>query len=349
MKNVFFVVVFLMANAILLSAQAVEFANPSFEGTPAHSRLPNGWEDCGFEGESPGDTHPDFTFRVIKRAYEGHTYLGLVTRDNNTWESVSAKLKGTLDQGSCYDFSIALAKSDEYWSVSKVTLREANYVAPTRLQIWGGTEACGLSELLAESADVNHSDWQVYSFTIQPQMASYTYITLEVIYGEPGRSYPTNGNLLLDAASAFRPNKDCAAAEGDPIVLQLPSPGYFSEEEALKVFLTNTLADLRFDENLKLIDQEFMIEGDNELRRGSPQLFAMQYAIQFDESKQWELVVYDEDEVTQELKVLQMGLYLPKIANANFAIHTYDPAIYDGVSWYCMSIANGLYLRHVGD
>lgn len=86
-----------MVNVILLFVQVVEFVNFFFEGIFVYSCLLNGWEDCGFEGESLGDIYFDFIFRVIKRVYEGYIYFGLVIWDNNIWELVLVKLKGKLD------------------------------------------------------------------------------------------------------------------------------------------------------------------------------------------------------------------------------------------------------------
>ena len=56
--------------------------NPSFEDAPAHYRTPKGWDNCGFEGESPPDVQPSGEFGVEKKAAHGRTCLGLVVRDN---------------------------------------------------------------------------------------------------------------------------------------------------------------------------------------------------------------------------------------------------------------------------
>lgn len=76
----------------------IQLTNPSFEDVPRHSRVPRGWYDCGFPGESAPDTQPDPTFQVNKAAADGETYLGLVVRDNDTWESISQKLTRPVEK-----------------------------------------------------------------------------------------------------------------------------------------------------------------------------------------------------------------------------------------------------------
>jgi hypothetical protein len=67
---------------VLLWAQdaPIKLYNPSFEGPPANSSPPVGWDDCGFAGESPPDTQAgDGTiFKVNQKAQAGRTFLGMV-------------------------------------------------------------------------------------------------------------------------------------------------------------------------------------------------------------------------------------------------------------------------------
>jgi hypothetical protein len=85
--------------------------NPSFEDMPRHSKEPRFWTNCGDPAESPPDVQPDYTFQVSKSAFDGNTYLGMVVRDNDTWEEVGQMLSSPMRQGTCYKFSIKLARS----------------------------------------------------------------------------------------------------------------------------------------------------------------------------------------------------------------------------------------------
>ena len=71
---------------------AIELKNPSFEDQPAISQVPSGWTPCGFPEETPPDTHPGNAFGVKMPTNDGKTYLGMVVRDNDTWEGVTQPL-----------------------------------------------------------------------------------------------------------------------------------------------------------------------------------------------------------------------------------------------------------------
>ncbi|MEL6846631.1 MAG: hypothetical protein AAFP02_25780, partial [Bacteroidota bacterium] len=177
--------------------------NPSFEDMPRASRQPRGWLNCGWSDESPPDVQPDTTFAVSQEPYHGKTYLGMVTRDNDTWESIGQRLSKELEPGQCYSFSVFLARSRTYISISQATGQRVNYDTPSVLRIWGGVARCDRRELLAETSRVDHSDWREYKFKFSPTQL-HTYIMFEVTYKMPVL-LPTNGNLLVDHASAIVP------------------------------------------------------------------------------------------------------------------------------------------------
>ncbi|MCB0643853.1 MAG: OmpA family protein [Phaeodactylibacter sp.] len=178
--------------------------NPSFEDTPRQGIPPQGWQDCGFDTETPPDVQPsDSTmaafFEVTKKAFEGDTYLGMVVRDNETWEKVSQRLSGPLEPGQCYEFSIYLCRSELYVSQSRSTFREVNYTTPARLRIWGGSGYCKPKELLGETTQIINTRWLQYNFRFKPT-ERHTYIMLEAFYNTP-TLFPYNGNVLVDNAS----------------------------------------------------------------------------------------------------------------------------------------------------
>lgn len=191
----------------MLSAQNgfITLQNPSFEGTPGlggSGELPQGWLDCGFPGETPPDVHPiegGGNFSVTTQPSDGDSYLGLVARDNDTWEMVSQQLTSPLAAGKTYDFSIDLCRSQVYISASRTTNEQMNYATPVILRIWAGETPCDRMQLLASSPLIINSDWITYDFELMPA-ANYQCIILEVHY-KPNPPFAYNGNLLLDNAS----------------------------------------------------------------------------------------------------------------------------------------------------
>ena len=75
-----------------MSAQVpIKFQNPSFENVSRAEYTLGDWISCGMPGETPPDIQPGMFGYTVAPA-EGRSYLGMVTRDNHTWESVSRKL-----------------------------------------------------------------------------------------------------------------------------------------------------------------------------------------------------------------------------------------------------------------
>ena len=355
-----------------LNAQRISLRNPSFEDMPAHSRTPRHWINCGDRNESPPDIFPErqYVFGVNKRPYAGNTYLGLVTRDNDTREVVAANLTEPLEANVCYRFSIAIGRSPEYRSVSRATNREANYTDPTRLRIWGSNGNCQQQELLAESPLIEHFDWQLYTFVMKPMRNSYSSIILEAYYPD-NLLKPTNGHLLLDAASAFDRLPNCtleaftmpelsATSEvvtinGDNrrstrtapeiVSLKLPEAAFFNDEEALRSFAANALNDLAFDDRNQLAITQFQLADEQQVRQGHPAWYALQHALQFYPDRKWELIIYTDDKLEKDLRVLELGQQSAILGDINLTVSAYEAEKHDGYSWFCMSVANGLYLR----
>jgi len=196
---------------ISASAQNVELMNPSFEGEPHKGKkswyVVDGWEDCGFENETGPDVHPGLKdgkpfHAVTKQAFDDSTYIGMVTRDDETWEAIGQSLGGQkLKSGATYAFSIYLARSINYISRSKLTGAQVNYDQPLVLRIWGSNAHNERGELLAESKRINHFDWKEYDFLLRPT-SDWTWFILEVFYARP-IDYMVNGNMLLDKCSAL--------------------------------------------------------------------------------------------------------------------------------------------------
>lgn len=208
--------------AAFSQGDAIYLTNPSFEDMPRHSIAPSGWYDCGFPGESPPDIQPNGEFAVTRPANHGNTYLGMVVRDNDTWEMVSQKLSRPIRKGKCYEFSLDLARSELYISLSRANNERANYINPAKLRIWGGFGNCDKQYLLDETDLIVSHEWMKYNFKFEP-IADYTYLTLEAFYETP-TLFPYNGNVLLDNASPVTtipcdeevPQKPVTVAEPPP-------------------------------------------------------------------------------------------------------------------------------------
>ena len=186
--------------------------NPSFEGTPVeggkNTRFTlDGWADCVGMGQTPPDIHPVANggqFGVTQKPADGQSYLGMVVRQDTTWEIVSQRLESLMLEGTCYEFSISLCRSEKYLSASAVDqTQQLEYITPAKLRIWGGAGICNKAELLAESALITSYRWLEYNFRFEPKK-SHNYIVFEVYYNTPTPFF-YNGNVLLDKASALIP------------------------------------------------------------------------------------------------------------------------------------------------
>lgn len=202
---IFFCCIFLFIDA---KGQIVHLENPSFEDEPRANKVPLGWKDCGFifKGETPPDVHPCGAWQVNKSAKEGKTYLGMVVRENNTWEFISQQLDGHLKNNTKYSFEISICTAENYISATRKSILEgtkSNFTTPVKLRIWGGNELCMKNILLAESPLIKNYEWKLFQFMIEPQ-SDITWITLEAYYRDE-KITRYNGNILIDNASAFTP------------------------------------------------------------------------------------------------------------------------------------------------
>lgn len=209
----FYTTLVLSLLALNITAQDVIIFNNGLEDTPrrgtATTRSVDGWLDCGknkFKGETPPDIHPNDFWKVNLKPAQGKSYVGLVVRENETYESISQGLDVTLKKGQCYSFNIFIARSDDYWSGTKDLNGNRsddieNYVTPAVFRLWGGRVYCGQGQLLAESTPIENSDWIKYEFEIRPK-TEINYITYEAFYKTP-TYFPYNGHILIDEASNF--------------------------------------------------------------------------------------------------------------------------------------------------
>lgn len=185
----------------------IYFVNPSFEDLPKCCEAPTGWYNCGKQEESPPDIQPG-SFQVTKTPSHGETYLGLVVRDNETWEAVGQRISRPLEINDCYEFTLDLCRAELYLSLSRTTGEEVNYATPAKVRIWGGTGYCDKREMLYETPLITTTRWLTYTFRISPKKGSYTYLMIEAYFKTP-TLFPYNGNILVDNASPIK-KIDCS-------------------------------------------------------------------------------------------------------------------------------------------
>lgn len=172
----------------------IYFRNPSFEDTPGTGKSPKGWF-TNRQGSTP-DILPG-AWEIMFPAQEGKTCLGLITREDGTYEEIEQALGEPLTGGKCYEFSLFLAHSPKY----------VGYNKPVRLRIWGCSDMGGSCELLDTSPLIDHSDWRTYKFELNPS-GKVGVLIFEAYYA-PGVLFKYKGNLLLDNCS---PLEKCVRA-----------------------------------------------------------------------------------------------------------------------------------------
>ena len=182
-------------------AQSSEYIkNPSFEDVPRQARAPRGWFDCGFPDESAVDVHgegPDFEsefFGVREYADHGKTFLGMVVRDNGTYEGVSARLRQPLLSGTAYKLTVSVNQAISYHSSSRLNDTLVNYDEPILFEIWGGDKFCDMNIFIAEH-DVNQFGvWRELTFHLTPEED----INFLSLFARQAFEEDVNGNVLVD-------------------------------------------------------------------------------------------------------------------------------------------------------
>lgn len=233
--NLFFSIVFVVLVSYRVEGQdTISFINPSFEDFPRANKPPHGWSDCGFPGETPPDVQPSGVFGVFWPAMEGNTYLGMVARANETYETVGQVLPRSLMAGTCYQVSMFICKSSVYYSALSDKKEEGikNFISPIKLRIWGGYELCEKKELLGETTLVTNQEWEKKYVKLSPRRGDYKVIFLEAYYNTPVL-FPYNGNILVDDLSHIVEMGSCQ----DSIIKDDPMEGPLVEilDPAVKI------------------------------------------------------------------------------------------------------------------
>lgn len=187
----FFLTLTLIVLRITSSEAQISLTNPGFEDTPADATVPKTWLPC--EENTTPDILPGF-WGEYGEAFQGETFVGLITREDGSFESIGQKLSQALKKGECYQMSVYLAKGSTY----------AGFNKPLKIRIWLGNESCAKDQIVFLSKEVNHTDWKKYLIEFTPK-ENYQYYRIEAFHQEGNFSY--KGNILIDNISAIYPCK----------------------------------------------------------------------------------------------------------------------------------------------
>ncbi len=185
-KILIFSVLFTLGHG--LKAQS-HLNNASFEGQAQDATMPSGWFACE-KGTTP-DILPGF-WGVVTEASEGETFMGLITREDGTFESIGQRLQKSLQKDLCYEFELDLCRSNTY----------EGYNFPIRVIIWGGKSKCSKDQILFDSPTIEHTDWKTYQVKFEAK-TKIKYLIIEAYFGH-GLMFKYKGNVLIDALSRIK-------------------------------------------------------------------------------------------------------------------------------------------------
>lgn len=172
--------------SLIINGQ-ISFPNASFEDTPADATTPQSWYPC--EEYTTPDILPGY-WGVYQSAEDGDTYVGLISRQDGSFESIATRLTETLESRTCYKMYVSLAHSKTY----------AGFNNPLGLKIWAGKSKCTKNELIFESDLIRHTDWRQYQIQFKLKEDA-DYILIEVI--NKSETINIKGNILIDHLSTI--------------------------------------------------------------------------------------------------------------------------------------------------
>lgn len=187
MNSRFFKILFHLGFVCCLNVGSgqISFSNPSFEDQPADATVPQGWLPCAL-GTTP-DILPGF-WGEYGEAQDGDTYIGLITRQDGSHESIGQRFSDKLQEKGCYHFKISLAKGEDYIGFSK----------PLKLRIWIGANLCDKQQMIFESKLIENTSWEVFEVKFSAKKTSQ-YMIIEAFHSDVIEDY--KGNILIDNMS----------------------------------------------------------------------------------------------------------------------------------------------------
>lgn len=177
--------IFFLFSTLLAQAQdTIPFSNGSFEGEDygSPSITPQGW--IPFTMGTTPDILPG-AWGVELPPSHGPSYIGLITREDGSYESITQRLGSPLEGETCYRFTVDLAHSKTY----------SGYNLPIRLRIWAGNKL-KKEQLVWESDLIHQNSWQTHEVKFYTK-STYHYLFIEA-YFAPGIFFKYRGNVLID-------------------------------------------------------------------------------------------------------------------------------------------------------
>lgn len=306
MQRILLVVLMLCATQLAgQEKRPVIFNNYSLEDIPKDAKPPIGWYDCSAPGMTPIDVHPSGQFGVEKPPVHGNSYVGFVTRDNNTREMFGQQLPAPLQAGTGYSFKVFIGRSRFYLSRSLKTTLEANYVAPVRLRIWGGFKNCDCYQLLAESPPVEHFDWKSYQFLFVADKA-YTHLQFEVAPVFDAPQLADNGHLLVDNLGPLLPLLENT---NDPIPTPIQEIAY-SKNLDLNTFIKTNGQKIKYNNSYLFYQKDFFKDASGQEWIANLPLWQITQALVQHPNKQLIIAVDESDNLSFYIKHQQLEAVL---------------------------------------
>lgn len=185
--------------------EPVLLQNASFEGEPGFARIPAGWYFFDEAGQTPPDIHPLYHLSPSApplSPLDGHTYLGLVLREEGTSEGLGQALLRPMQAGSCYQLTLYTARPNSYLALSKSTMQLTNFNQPGQLRAMAGFEHGQPEQTLWEGPANTTKDWQPLQLTFKAGK-SYTHFFLKAVHNNGVAAY--DGGILIDQLSPIWP------------------------------------------------------------------------------------------------------------------------------------------------
>jgi len=181
--------------------------NGGFEtGTAGASSLPMHWYNCGSKGYTPPNLHnsklENNIFDVKTMAVEGHQFVSLVVRKDQSLECIGQRLKSILQKDSTYSLDLQLNLSETFNSrIDLNSKNETSFSMAADLEIYA-INTSGQYILLDVYTDINNHTWKNYNTTFK---AGENFVALEFrTYFQFDQLLPYNGHLLIDQVRLCR-------------------------------------------------------------------------------------------------------------------------------------------------
>jgi gliding motility-associated-like protein len=264
MEKLLIILTFFLHYCTCVGQRVINWGNPSFESQASQGKIPSQWYNCGPPRETEPDTQPG-SFGIQNSADDGNTYLGMVMRDNNTKESVSQKLKSSIQPFKKCTFAVSLYCAELLISTSPLTGVNQNYNNPGYLKVYGGNNFCDKTELLYTTpSPVSNRNWKRYEIEFHTT-SLIDFILFELDFAPTGVNYePYAGNIMIDNLSPIIESDTSAIPKKDCIAMDSFSPNGDGENDFFLIDCGD-INDIAADILLEIYDEKNILVFDKML------------------------------------------------------------------------------------